>query len=392
MSVTAKDVAKLAGVSTATVSRVINNDPRISENTRARVMKCINELNYKVNNIARSLKTNRTYTIGFIAPEISNEFFMNVARGVEDEARKYGYSIIICNSNESIEEEENRIKLLCEKCVDGIIIIPTSNEGKHFNYLKKQNIPVVLADRLVENFQSDAVLVDNINGTYSAIEYLINNGYRRIGFISGDLKLTSAIERYEGYRRALKDYCIPYDSSIVKFGDFHVECGYRLMKELYEAENTPPVVFISNYFMHIGATKYLLEVNMRRNQINYRNCNDYHNNDEENNEMRSENNEKDIMIASFDDMELSALLGFCKLRVAQPVTEIGRQAARLLLNRIEQKRQESSENSTNNTNNANNGNNATNNKLGHKDAKINNLISTLPKQKIIRLKTSLVFT
>jgi len=371
MSVTAKDVAKLAGVSTATVSRVINNDPRISENTRAKVMKCINDLNYKVNNIARSLKTNRTYTIGFIAPEISNEFFMNVARGVEDEARKFGYSIIICNSNESIEEEENRIRLLCEKCVDGIIIIPSSNEGKHFNYLKELNMPVVLADRLVENFESDAVLVDNINGTYSAIEHLINMGYRRIGFISGDLKLTSAIERYEGYKRALQDYCIPYDGNIVKFGDFHVECGYELMKELYEAENTPSVVFISNYFMHIGATKYLLEINMRRKQANNLNCN------EDNSDDCGENYVKDIMIASFDDLELSSLLGFCKLRVAQPVTEIGRQAARLLLSRIEQKRQENNDNSE---------------EPGHKGAKVDNVASVLPEQKIIRLKTSLVLS
>lgn len=384
MTVTAKDVAKLAGVSTATVSRVVNNDPRISEDTRAKVLKCIDYLDYKVNNIARSLKTNRTYTIGFIAPEISNEFFMNIARGVEDEASKYGYSIIICNSNESVEEEENRIRLLCEKCVDGIIIIPSSNEGKHFNYLKELNIPVVLTDRLVENFQSDAVLVDNINGTYSAIEHLINMGYRRIGFISGDLKLTSAIERYEGYKRALKDYCIPYDSNIVKFGDFHVKCGYDLMKELYEDQNTPQAVFISNYFMHIGATKYLLEVNMNRKHLipnNNDTCNITEGNDEihnqeyneDNNEDCGENYVKDIMIASFDDMELSSLLGFCKLRVAQPVTEIGSQAARLLLSRIEQKRM------------------GRNDEIGRRSAVASNLDLRLPKQKIIRLKTSLVF-
>ncbi|NMB98253.1 MAG: LacI family transcriptional regulator, partial [Clostridiaceae bacterium] len=289
----------------------------------------------------------------------------------------------------------------------------------------------VLADRLVENFQSDAVLVDNINGTYSAIEHLINMGYRRIGFISGDLKLTSAIERYEGYKRALKDYCIPYDSNIVKFGDFHVKCGYDLMKELYEAQNTPPAVFISNYFMHIGATRYLLEMNMSRkhliqdnnnacniantlvysikykesirensnkntrqngegeDEINNQNCNEANNDDYGENYV-GENYIKDIMIASFDDMELSSLLGFCKLRVAQPVTEIGRQAARLLLSRVEQKRKEK--------------NDVPNDELdvetiiginaepGRKSIRVNNLDLRLAKQKIIRLKTSLVFS
>jgi len=377
MSATVKDVAKLAGVSTATVSRVVNDDPRISEETREKVIKCINDLDYKVNSIARSLKTNRTYTIGFIAPEISNEFFMNIAKGVEDEARKYGYSTIICNSNESIEEEENRMKLLCEKCVDGIIIIPSSNEGKHFNHLKDLNIPVVLADRLVENFESDAVLVDNINGTYSAIEHLINIGYKRIGFISGNLELTSARERYDGYKRALKDYCIPYDESIVKFGDFHAKRGYDLMRELYETQNTPSIVFISNYFMNIGATKYLLEMRMNGKSLYSRNnikdnINDY-----------NKNNAKDIMIASFDDMELSSLLGFCKLRVAQPVMEIGSKAAELLLSRIEQHSHLRYQNIKNN------GTNRTN---GRDLEPVSGPVNESLKYKVMRLKTSLIFT
>ncbi|HOJ11289.1 MAG TPA: LacI family DNA-binding transcriptional regulator [Clostridiales bacterium] len=316
MSVTVKDVARMAGVSTATVSRVINDDPRISRETSEKVKKCISDLDYRVNNIARSLKTSRTYTIGFIAPEITNDFFMSIAKGVEDESRKYGYSIIVCNSNESIKEEEDRIRLLSEKCVDGIIIIPASDEGKHFNHLKELNMPVVLVDRLVNNFESDAVLVDNINGTYSAIEYLINMGHGRIGFISGDLKLTSAMERYQGYKRALSDYCIPYDEKIVKFGDFHIRGGYDMMKKLCEADNPPSAVFISNYFMHVGATKYLMEEDINKGKRS------------------SGQNNKNIIIASFDDMELSTLLGFCKLRVAQPMMEIGSKAAQLLLGRI----------------------------------------------------------
>ncbi len=308
MAITVKDVAKLAGVSTATVSRVINDDPRISPGTKARVLESIKELDYKINNIARSLKTNKTYTIGFICPELANNFYMSVAKGVEDELRKQGYNVIVCNSNESVEEEKQRFELLVEKCVDGIILIPTSDDGVHLNRLTGQNIPVVLVDRLVDGFTADAVLVDNINGCYSAIEYLINNGNRRIGFIGGDMRLTSARERYEGYTRALGDYRIPVEESIVRFGDFHVRSGYEAMKGIMESGNPPSYVFVSNYFMHVGATKYLME--------------------------HGREHENPVSIASFDDMELTSVLGFCNVIVDQPITEIGGRAAQLLLGRI----------------------------------------------------------
>lgn len=308
MAATVKDVAKLASVSTATVSRVINDDRRISEKTKAKVNSCIKSLDYKINSVARSLKTNKTFTIGFVCPEIPNDFFMTVAKGVEDELGKFGYNVIICNANEDIKKEEDRIKLLCEKCIDGIILIPSSNEGRHLNILTELNIPVVLADRLVDNFTTDAVLVDNINGCYEAIEYLINKGQKRIGFIGGDIRLTSANERYEGYKRALADYAIQLDEQIVKFGDFHVQSGYELMKELLSMEDAPNDVFISNYFMHVGATKYMIE--------------------------HIESVKRSVSITSFDDMELSSILGFGDIRIKQPMLELGSRAAQLILSRI----------------------------------------------------------
>ncbi|NLO99423.1 MAG: LacI family transcriptional regulator [Clostridiaceae bacterium] len=308
MASTIKDVAKRAGVSTATVSRVINGDPRISSKTKEKVLISIRELDYKINNIARSLKTNKTHTIGFICPELANTFFMTVAKGVEDELRKYGYSVIVCNSNESVEEEKERITLLLEKCVDGVIIIPASHSGSHFKDLTEQGIPVVLADRLVEDFSSDAVLVDNINGSYAVIEHLINSGYRRIGYIGGDIRLTSAKERDEGYKRALRDYLIPIDDNIIKYGDYHKQSGYDKMRELMEEKDPPEIVFISNYYMHVGATKFLIE--------------------------QKEANRRNVAIASFDDMELASLLEFCKVLVSQPMLEIGNKAAGMLIQRI----------------------------------------------------------
>lgn len=308
MAATVKDVAKLAGVSAATVSRVINNDPRISAKTREKVFECIRRLDYRINNIARSLKTNKTYTIGFICPELSNTFNMTVAKGVEDELKKYGYSVIICNSNEDIREESERAKLLCEKCVDGVIVIPSSNTGGHFKLFADEGIPVVMVDRMTDDFTTDAVLVDNVNGSYAAVEYLINSGQRRIGYIGGDIRITPARERDEGYRRALADYCIPAEGSIIKYGDFHADSGYEKMKELAENENPPECVFITNYYMHVGATRYLME--------------------------KRENSGNKVSIASFDDMELASMLGFCNILVGQPMAEMGSRAADILLNRI----------------------------------------------------------
>lgn len=309
MASTVKDVAKHAGVSTATVSRVINKDSRISDKTRIKVLEAIKVLDYKINNVARSLKMNRTHTIGFVCPEIPNDFFMTVAKGVEDELAKHGYSVLFCTSNEDIKQEADKIRLLCEKCVDGIIIIPAGGEGIHFNVLKEINIPVVLVDRLVDNFTTDTVLADNVNGSYEAVEYIIKEkGQRKIAFIGGDIRVTSAKERYDGYRRALSDYYIELDEKIVKFGDFHVQSGYLLMEELLMQENPPSYVFVSNYFMHVGATKYLME---NAQSINHT-----------------------VSIASFDDMELSSILGFCEVRVKQPMLEMGSKAAQLILSRI----------------------------------------------------------
>lgn len=309
MSATVKDVAKLAGVSPSTVSRVMNNDPRISDTTRERVIQCMNTLDYKINHIARSLKTNRTYTIGFICPEIPNDFFMRVAKGVEDELRKQGYSVIICCSNENEEEEAQRFRLMMKKCVDGLIIIPVSSESAAFQSLAHQDIPVVLVDRLVKDYMTDAVLVDNIHGSYTAIEYLIGQGYRRIAFISGDMRTTSAQERYEGYRRALADYCISQEEELMKFGDYHSQSGYQLMKELMEQPLPPDSIFISNYFMHLGAVRYLVE---NRKKLQH-----------------------EVFISSFDDMELFGVLGFPSIHVEQPVMEIGSKAAEILLHRIQ---------------------------------------------------------
>ena len=308
MAVTVKDVARRAGVSTATVSRVINNSPGIAAATRTRVLQVLEDTGYRMNNIARSLKTSHTRTIGFLVPEIVNDFFMNIAKGVEDTLRDAGYSLIICNANESIAGETDQLELLAEKCVDGIIIIPSTGQGEHYRRLTELAIPAVLVDRMVEGFAADTVLVENREGSYAAIEYLIKQGTTRFGFIGGDLSLTTARERYEGFLKAFEDYALAADEEIIKFGDFHVDSGYSLMGELMELPRPPGHIFIANYFMHIGATKYVIE--------------------------HLQEIDRPVHFASFDDMELSSILGFSSVTVAQPMAEMGETAARLLLSRI----------------------------------------------------------
>ncbi len=261
-----------------------------------------------MNNVARSLKISRTFTIGFITPEIANDFFMTVAQGVEDRLKEEGYSVIICNSNELLSEEKARIDLLLEKCVDGIIIIPCGNSGSHLRALQKMNVPLVLVDRLAQNCSADAVVVDNREGSFAAVEHLIGEGYRSFGFIGGNIELSPARERYEGFFEALKKHGIACPPRHQKTGNFHEDSGYALMKDIISQKDIPEIVFIANYYMHIGAVKYLIQDGSAKTKL--------------------------LKIASFDDMALSSVTGYAVLTISQPILEIGKQAAAIMLCRI----------------------------------------------------------
>lgn len=302
---TVKDVAEAAGVSTATVSRVLNGDAKVRPETAARVMEQVEKLGYRMNRIARSLKTNRTHTIGIVAPEFKNEFFMSIVTGIEESLKQENYSVILCSSRESREEEEERLRLLKEKSVDGVIIIPGCGRGEHFHVMDPT--PMVLVDRLAEGYEGDAVLSDNLQGSFEAVSLSLAKGAKRIGFLGGDMQLSSARERYEGYLKALKGYGKSRNPELELFGNYHEESGYELMKSLMERDDPPDHVFISNYFMHIGAARFLLEQKEKHEGLH---------------------------ILSFDDMPLAAFFPYSGIIVAQPMEEIGREASRLLLSRI----------------------------------------------------------
>ena len=308
MSVTLKDIAKETGVSVSTVSRVLSGDGSISAKTQKLVRRAARKMGYRVNTVARSLKMNKTFTVGFICPEITNEFFMKIAKGVEQELKRNGYSMIICNSNENVEDEQKSLRVLLEKCVDGIIMIPCSNEGEHIRELCENVCPVVLADRLVDGVKTDAVLVNNEAASFSLTEDLIRRGKRRIAFVGGNELITSAKERFSGYLKALKENNIAVDPNLIRFGDFYLQSGYDIMKDFCEMECPPENFFISNYFMQVGAERYLKEYQKGRENI--------------------------ITVVGFDDMEASPLFRFTDVVAAQPMVAIGSEAARLLYRRM----------------------------------------------------------
>ncbi len=305
-SVTIKDVASLAGVSTATVSRVINQDPKVSKAASISVKGAMLELGYRVNPIARSLRSSITHTIGILSPEFRNDFFMAVAEGIEGELRSEGYTAFILNSRENIEEEQARIELLVEKQVDGAIIIPASSRGDHYQVLFEEGIPFVLVDRIIEGMKVDAVLTDNIGGAFQAVELAIRDGARRIAFIGGNPSLTSARERFIGYERSLRMNSISLDEAIITYGDMHFESGYQCMGDILQEDPDIRFVFVANLFMRMGAERYLA---------------DHH-------------NSRNLRFIAFDDSPVSSIFAHDYITVCQPMELIGSTAAQLLVKRI----------------------------------------------------------
>lgn len=306
-----RDVARSSGVSIATVSRVLNDDPRVSHDTRLKVKAAIDGLGYKLNQVARSLKTQATKTVGVVAPQLASLFFMLLSESMESELAAHGYSLIVCSSRESVEEEKKRLQLLASRLVDAVVMIPTSVRGEHLAQMRGKRMPLVFIDRIASGVEADAVLSDNENGAREATMALIADGYRRIGFLGGDLGVSIAKERHAGYVKAMTEAGLALEPDFVRFGELHVESGYKLMAEMMALPNAPEAFFIVNADTHIGATNYLMT---------------------EGRAFRDK-----IVFASFDEMEYSPLLRFCRYSVRQPVEEMGRAAARIVLDRIQGK-------------------------------------------------------
>lgn len=217
--VSLKDVAKYLGVSTALVSYVINNkekEARVSEKMVKKIREAVVKLNYQPNQIAKSLKSGRSNTIGLIVADISNPFFSSIARIIEDEARKKGYVVIFGSSDESAEKSQDLLTVFQNRQVDAFIIAPAENTEKQITALQKTGIPVVLIDRYFPNLQVDNVHIDNFHAAYNAVEHLINTGRKKIAMMAYDTNLPHIQERKNGYKAALKAHGIRFKKEWLK--------------------------------------------------------------------------------------------------------------------------------------------------------------------------------
>jgi len=261
MPITRNDVAKLAGVSTATVSYVINNGPRpVSEETRQKVLAAIDELGYQPSEIARSLKTKRTTTIGVVVSDILNPILSAIAKSIEDTILPMGYNMILCNSDENPERELTFLRMLVSKQVDGILLLPTGENIDYIiNQIIKKNKAIVLMDRNIEVLASDSILFDNVSGAYQATKHLIELGHKRIGFIGLPCNLTPGCERKEGYEKAHKEAGIPIDSELVLEGSFKATEGHRLVEMLMNKKHPPSALLVSSNRLLEGVLQYVKE-------------------------------------------------------------------------------------------------------------------------------------
>lgn len=327
---TVRDVAAAAGVSTATVSRVLNADSRtsdgraasVAEATRARVLAAAARLDYKTNHVARSLKTRTTRTVAILAPELANDFFMELAEGMEKELEKSGYTLLVSSSSNSAAQEERRLRVLSERLVDGIVVIPAAERGDHLRAIVDRGTPVVLVDRLVEGVSLDAVLADNSGGAYQAMLALLGEGRRLAVFVGGDLKLTTARERLEGFGRAVAD-SPGVETLAPRLGGMGIDDGYRHMDEILRSETDPDALFAVNLLVHLGMERRLLEeAALAADRL------------ASGRPVPGRPVYDRLAIASFDETPYSPFLAACRYSVAQPAAEMGAAAARLILERI----------------------------------------------------------
>ncbi|HPZ15552.1 MAG TPA: LacI family DNA-binding transcriptional regulator [Sphaerochaeta sp.] len=304
---TIKDVAKLAGVSIATVSRVLNKLAVVNPDTEQKVLGAVAKLNYQPNAVARSLKLNRTKSIGIILPEVSNTFFTEIIEQLESLLAPKGYALLVCSSENSLEEERRKLSFLLERNVDGLFIVAVSDEGSHFADV---DVPLVMFDRKIDGLVRDVIVSDNHKSAFDVTCKLIDEGRTRIGFLGGDPHVHTSVERYRGYKDALEARGLPLDERFVLHDGMTMKSGYTLMEKALSFEECPDAFFIVNDMVHIGATTFLM-ANAPK-EVRWR-----------------------MAFASFDYLHYAPLLQFCHYAVAQPIERMAKAAVQILTRRME---------------------------------------------------------
>lgn len=304
---TIREVARLAGVSVATTSAVINKKGTVSPRLTQRVLNAMQSLDYQPNQIARSLKVRQTRTIGMVVPDVTDRFFTEVIRSVENEARAHGFLLILTDSNEDPVLEQTNLNMLFARRVDGVLLAPTVPHAAQ-DRLNRRRFPLVVLDRLPPHFTGSAVVTDNLEAAYDATCHLIGLGHRRLAIIAGRLNLSSGLDRLEGFRKALQRGGLPLQDEYFQRGDFHSESGYSCGLKLLQLAVPPTAIFSCNNQMTLGLIRALSELGVR--------CPDR------------------VSVLGFDDFDWAANISPRLTTVAQPALEIGKQAVQMLLRKM----------------------------------------------------------
>lgn len=314
MSVSMKDVAKLAGVSTATVSHVLNNTRNVNIETKSRVLEAIKELNYYVNPVARNLRSGNSKIIGLVISNLSNTFFMDIALTIDKIMSEKGYHLIYINSNEDQKKEQDNIANLLMQNIDGLIIAPVGDDCSYMNKFIGDKCPVIFFDRSPKGYIRDSILSTNFEGAYEGTETLIKKGHNRIGFVGSNIDGTMN-ERIEGFRAALSDNGIVDNKNLVQCGnegslllnDLKKGHCFDLAKNLIEKERVTAIL-CGNNLAAIGTVNYIKEKNIKFTQ--------------------------EIALITFDDLLWLSMATPAITAIEQDKVSIGEKIVELLLERI----------------------------------------------------------
>ena len=302
---------RLAGVSTSTVSHVINKTRFVSEEISERVNNAAQELNYYAPSaLARSLKVNRTKTIGMLVTTSTNPFFGEVVKGVERSCYHKGYSLILCNTEGDNERMRDSINTLLQKRVDGLILMCSSLEGERIDVFERySDIPVVVMDWGPMLFTSDKIQDNSLRGGYLAAKYLIDCGHKEIGCITGPLIKHQAQMRYEGYKRAMIEAELDFNANWIVESDFECEGGYQALKKMVQRGPLPSSIFVSNDMMAMGVINAANELGIKIPD--------------------------DLSIIGYDDIHIAKFMSPSLTTIHQPKYRLGQAAVETLLTKLE---------------------------------------------------------
>ncbi|HZL12465.1 MAG TPA: LacI family DNA-binding transcriptional regulator [Prolixibacteraceae bacterium] len=310
---TIHDIARELKISASTVSRALNDNPRISLKTKEKIKAVADSLGYRPNTLASNLRNKKSNTIGIVVPLINRHFFSSVISGVEDVAFNAGYNVVISQSNDLAEKEISIVHSMFSNRVDGLIISISmqTDTFEHLKLFRKKNIPLVFFDRVVPEIETDKIVVDDFAGGFKVTQHLIDQGYQRIGHLAGPQNLMTYFDRKNGYIEALRKNGLNYDESLIIINTLTSEEGVTAAQQLMSLQNPPDAIFCGNDTTALSVMIYLRDKGIRIPQ--------------------------DLGIVGFSNEPFSKVVSPSISTIAQPGFEMGQKAAELIIRKIENK-------------------------------------------------------